>query len=67
MDLASLLQGPQPQKMLLTLTALSCSPEVTAVVASDAGRPQLLHQDADHVDKDKEVHLKGAHQSKKVK
>lgn len=34
-----------------------CSPEVAGVVPAHAGRPQLLHQDADHVDEDEEVHL----------
>lgn len=33
--------------------------EVTGVIASNTWRPQLLHQDADHIDEDHEVHLHG--------
>lgn len=31
--------------------------KVTGVVSPDAWRSQLLHQDADHIDEDNEVHL----------
>lgn len=31
--------------------------KVTGVVSANARRSQLLHQDADHVDEDNEVHL----------
>lgn len=61
MDLASLLQGrpraSEPGWWVDTQHTVCVSLEVAGVVAPHAGRPQLLHQDADHVDEDEEVHL----------
>lgn len=40
--------------------------EMTGVVATDTWRSQLLHQDADHIDEDYEVHLRVHMRKKKI-